>query len=617
MGIENIKNLIKEGYLNDALIKINNLESDQLYGKILYCQILNLQGKSVQALRIIEKLIINVVDNKSKILEFDAKIIQSDILRSMGMNEESLTTLDSCENLLNRLPDKESDDIKESIGEFLISRAKSYQEFGDLNQAINLYSEAASIKQDINDNLSLASCFNSLGVLYIRKGSLNLAIDFQSKALTLFQKLHNQHGIASSLTNLGIIYSQQGDVSTALQMYEKSLEIFNNLGQKQKIAQVYNSMGNTYKSSFKLDLALHYYTQAQAIFENMGDDRNTAIILNNIGLIYKIQGKLEQALDYHKTSMTVFEELEEQDNIAMCYNNIGVILENKGELHSALQYYLKTLEIYEKHGNQLGIGRAMENIGNTLKLQSKNTEALHYLEKSLEIRSHLENNLEQAISLYSLVLLTISMGSEDIAKRYYNQLCKIEVIAENMMITMYKKISNGLILMHNKRLIQKAKAMEIFYDIVEKNDIIDHDLLIFSIMNLCELLMIELRALEENEVLVEIQKLIRKVYNIAEEHDSTKLMVETLILQSNFALIKGDGTDAYNLLDLASKQADDKGLDNLRNKIKEERDGLTARMEKFKNFVDNNERLQAIIQEDSLIEYMKTVSKLRDRGVRA
>ncbi|MHA2250779.1 MAG: tetratricopeptide repeat protein [Candidatus Kariarchaeaceae archaeon] len=617
MKIESIQNLLNEGRLDEALKEINGLNKEEaLQGEILQCKILNLKGNSIQGLRLIEKIIDKVKSSKDILLEIKASIVQSELQRALGIDEEALITLNSSIQLLQISKGLDQEEKSALFCEIFNIQGSIHQSAGNVDQAINCFTELLSHLVTTDGQTRLADCYNNLGVLYIRKGNFTAASDYQNQALTHYQHLDHQQGIASSLNNLGIIYSQLGDYSTALEMYERSLEIFTTLNQTHNIGNVYNSLGNIYKSQSDLDTALNYFNKAKEIFEELNDQTGNAIAFINIGIIHKLKWELDDAIRFTKKALEYFVISEDQDYTAMSYNNLGVIHELKGDLTEALECYYNTLAIYEFLGNRMGIARSMENIGNALKLQGELDKAVKFLKNSLEIRSEIGNDQETAISLYSLILTMLSMQSEHEALNYHKRLEDINSKSNNKQVALYTQIGRALILKENKRIVKKAKAMELFQKIVSQDEVVDYELQIFAIMKLCELLLIELKALEEQEVLTEIQKLLEKVYDLAETHNSTKLMIETIILQSNFALIKGDGSEAYNLLDNANKKIKANGLQNLGIKIEEEKQNIKARMDRMVKFVDENERLQALLEEKSLFDYINQVSKIRDRGIR-
>ena len=124
---------------------------------------------------------------------------------------------------------------------------------------------------------------------------------------------------------------------------------------------------------------------------------------------------------------------------------------------------------------------------------------------------------------------------------------------------LYKK---ALILKSSPRFRDRASAEEIFKDIFEnENNILNNRLL--SLVDLCELLLNELRVTNDINIIDEIKPLITKLLEFAELINSFYYFIEVHIIQAKLALINFEINDARRFLTQAQRIAERHGFTTL------------------------------------------------------
>ena len=153
------------------------------------------------------------------------------------------------------------------------------------------------------------------------------------------------------------------------------------------------------------------------------------------------------------------------------------------------------------------------------------------------------------------------------------------------------------------RAVQKAQAQIIFQEIAEE-EIVEYELTIFSMLRLVELLLYELKASENEEVLTELKTLTEKINTIAREKKSPHLLAENLMLQAKLELIEFDIEGAYQHLEDAKAIAKEKDLKYLQKKANTEIQVLDGVVEKWKELTNRqasiSERLELAQIEDQM-----------------
>ncbi|UCG02237.1 MAG: tetratricopeptide repeat protein [Candidatus Heimdallarchaeota archaeon] len=552
--LEQVERLIQEGKLDEAMREIqlyedmkNLTENDRLRGQILKCEILNEKRDYKNGLKLSKQILEESEGLGQSLLMIDAMICQGNALLGMGELDDSFKITEKVEVLLKKI-----EDIKE-------------REYDTRHAA------TTELK----------------GKICRRKGDMNLALDLLQESLSIREKLKDFHAKADLLNNMGIIHASKGEFDPALDYLQKSLEIYEELKMEQPIIKLFNNIGLIYSYKGELDKSLEYYQKSLDLSEKFENKQISATLLLNIGQIYLSKGELDFALDYNQRSLALYEELDSTYELAICLNNIGNIFESKGELVQALEVYTRSLNLFEKIQEKSGTALSMNNIGNVYRSRGEATEAISYYTKSLELLEEAGNNLEASSALLNLVLMTIYWEDVGEPQPYLQKLQEIDNKEENKAINQIYRLAKAIVLRKSARVVKQAEAQQIFQQIAEE-EIIQHERTVDAMLNLCEMLLLELRTSGNEEVLKEITGILEKLQTIGENQHSYSLLVDTYMLKSKMALLELDLDSARQLLGEAQQMAEEKGLRNLAMMISGEYDTLMDQLGKWTDLIDQN-----------------------------
>ena len=160
-----------------------------------------------------------------------------------------------------------------------------------------------------------------IGETLQKVGKLEEAVDAYNKALSL------KPDYADAYNNMGCALKDQGKLKEAVASFKKALAI------KPNLAVAYNNMGSALKDQGKLEGAIEAYNKALAIKPNY------AGAYYNMGNALKNQGKLEGALEAYNKALVI------KPDYAKANNNMGVSLADQGKLEEAIEAYNKALSI--------------------------------------------------------------------------------------------------------------------------------------------------------------------------------------------------------------------------------------------------------------------------------
>ncbi|MCH8907173.1 MAG: tetratricopeptide repeat protein [Candidatus Heimdallarchaeota archaeon] len=343
---------------------------------------------------------------------------------------------------------------------------------------------------------------------------------------------------------IGNGYRAQGDFDTSLKYYEKSLEIANEIGNQHFIAGMVNNVGSIYRSKGELDAALEFFQKGLLISEENGFQQVTATSYSNIGNIYDQRGELDNALKYHEKSLQIKEEIGNDQPIANSFESIGNIYFQRGELDKALEFYQKCLRLSEVMGNPLGLSSILFT---TLNLM---------LKKDMKL-----------------------------ANDYLRQLQQISDENDNKIISQRSRFAEALILKSSNRGRLMSKAHDIL-ELLVREEIGLFEITRDSILNLCEILLIEYKNFESEEILEESIVLLDQLYEKALKQGSFPILIESLILKARVEILQGEFEPATQLLENARSFVTERGITGLIPKIQLEEKKMSDNMDKWKTMLD-------------------------------
>ncbi|MHA2394656.1 MAG: tetratricopeptide repeat protein, partial [Promethearchaeota archaeon] len=315
----------------------------------------------------------------------------------------------------------------------------------------------------------------------------------------------------------------------------------------QREAQIYFVKGMKNPSaSYKIDDQLKFLEQSLVLGEKLG---NKAIIAESLSYIAIIRGRdkgeLNHAIEYLKRSLLFAEESNSKYYIAVNLAWLMIFHKTKGELDLGLMYGEQCLPLFEKINNKQWIAGSHTQIGEIYRGKGNFGQALEHLERGLTLREELGVNLTTAITLSGLITLTVDMGDLELAQKYFNRLKQLNEQEESKWINLHFRFMNALLLKTSTRAKNRVKAEEIFKEIIEEEGVL---LKIDALLELCDLLLVELRITNDAEVLKEIKTNLKLILEFSEKTNSFWFLAETYLLQAKVALITFDTNEARRFL---------------------------------------------------------------------
>ncbi len=544
----------------------------------------------------------------SLITQVDHAYYKSRALERLGKYKEALLNATRIRDDLVP-PDERVSNLK-----LLIGRIYALIQLGRYDEALMDSREGETVVESLTDTEQdtgmywIASLYNVEADIYFRKGERNIALDYYKRSLTLFEKIDNPRDIARTLYLIGECYDWK-ELNIALDYYKRALMLYEKLDDSLGVADSILSIGYTYFCKNELVTALNYYQRALNLYEKTGHSKGTAVTLIVIGEVYRSKGELDTALEYFQRTQILAEAIGDSWNIANSSNQIGIIYNIRGELDTALKFFLRALTLFEKLGDLGTIAWSLSNMGHVYYSKGELDYALENFLRALSLTEKLGRDLPISEYLFYIIIILLDLQDQEQAQIYLSRLQALHDRNPEKIIQHQFQLARALVLKQSKRIVDKAQAQRILSEMVAGKQI-SFDLAVLATTHLCELLLVELKAFGEPEVLKEAKILVQDLYVLARDQQSFSLTVKALLLRAKFAIIEGDLQQAQEYLDQSMRITGEKKMGLMAQRVKNEQKLLETELSKWQELIRRNAPLEERLEQSKLEEYVKEARKV-------
>ncbi|MFX1493707.1 MAG: nitrilase-related carbon-nitrogen hydrolase [Promethearchaeota archaeon] len=420
-----------------------------------------------------------------------------------------------------------------------------------------------------------------------------------------------KEGIARLFSIKGTIQSVQGELEDSISNHERSAVIYETLKKKKSIFYQFEAIGWIKRAQGKLDEALNYFHKMLNLVEEFHEERYIALAKYYIAFANFYKGDLDLATKYALESVAIYEKLNHLRGLTAVNSVFGSIYRGKGEFDKSLEYYHKVLTIFnEKLDIKKGVIHSycysLRNIGWIYYYKNNIKKSIEYLKKAIKAHRSL-CMYNDTIFDYDLIinhlLLIFSAIEIDDEQQIENSMMEFSKFAQKWPWTkFFMRLGEAIIMANKKRAKHRFQAQQIFEELLEVK--FDFQIEFEIQVNLCDLLLEELKYSGDEEILVEIQDLLHKISDVAYKQRSIITLVELYSLQAKLALIEGNVELTKDLLNKAISIAENKGIELLSKKLKVQQNQLINQIEEWKVLFIRNSKLQEQIEFLNLKEYV-------------
>ncbi|MFX0091105.1 MAG: tetratricopeptide repeat protein [Candidatus Hodarchaeota archaeon] len=450
------------------------------------------------------------------------------------------------------------------------------------------------------------------GHYYCTKNDFDTALEFWQRVLALRKKIGDLNALSHSLHNMGGLYRYKDELDTALDYYQQALDIAKQIGNSHGIADALTQIGWVYIGKGEIDTALTCYQQALTIYEKSSIPFRIAFALGLIVNVYILKGELEAALEnchrWLRLSQEVYQKTENAVNLARCYYRFAWIHYLKGELDTALDYVQQSLAFQGTIGGPYFF---FDFIFLSVLIYQAQGEWGTALERLQQLLSEVEqwNDTSTAEVLFELVRVVLAQKNRLQAQGYLSRLQQLQTRTPNPWIHLCSRLAEALVLKQSSRVREKFQAQTILEQIVQE-EVLRFDLTALALIQLCDLLIAEVKFSGEPDVWEEVKALVDKLYVMAQDQHSVTLMCEALLLRAKSAVADGKLSQAQSCYEQARLTATEKNLPVLLAKVDTEQKRFEADFEKMQNLIQSNASLQERVTNARMEDYLKKIQPL-------
>ncbi len=381
---------------------------------------------------------------------------------------------------------------------------------------------------------------------------------------------------------------------------------------KQRKACISYLKGIGYRELDNYKIALKYLEHSLSLRKEIGIKHEIASSLNGIAIIYFRKGEVNNSRKYAEQAVNIAKESSKKLEIANSLRTFATGNQFVGSYDQALALNKQSFAIYRELNNKLGMAHVLNNMGEIYRVLGKLDQALISLEQSFALYSELGNLRYIAVAHDFLIQTLIDRNDLERAKQYLDNLEKIVAQMDDNQANAIYLLNKALLLKTNPRTRNRGKAELLFKEIIENE--INFEFTILAYLNLCDLLLTELRLTNEIEVLNELNQYISQLLSIAERIHSFRIMSEIYLLKAKISLISFDIKSAKRFITQALQISERFGFTQLEIKIKSEYDDLEKKLELWEKLKESGasmserfdlarleEQISGMVQNSSLL----------------
>ncbi|NVM35900.1 MAG: tetratricopeptide repeat protein [Candidatus Lokiarchaeota archaeon] len=409
----------------------------------------------------------------------------------------------------------------------------------------------------------------------------------------------------------GWFFLSKGDADLALKQFELSLSLREELGAKPEIT--FSLVGIAWVFMFlnvNFDRALKFLERGMTIAEESGNKWCIGYVLNGMGFLHGSKGELDRSIMLHERSLTIFNDLNNKYMVAWILNLLGGRYNMRGELDRSIRFYEQSMALYKELNNKARMAGVFNNLSYGYKMRGELDRALECIEQALALHQEMGNSRYIAGLHDFLIQILIDRGDLERARISLRDFEQLNNQLKDKQINLIYLFDKALLLKTSHRARNRAKAEEILEQLLEEEDLA-YEIKIGALLNLCELLLTELRITNDLEVLDELNQFIVRLLDIAEKSHSYSILCESLLIQAKLALISLNLEKAQKLLTQGQKIAEKYGFSPLARKISNEHDKLLKQLSMWENLKESEASLNERIELARLNEQMENMIRKR------
>lgn len=220
---------------------------------------------------------------------------------------------------------------------------------GDYLFSYDYHEQAKELAFQQRDSLQYAHASNSLGRLYEGTAAYDKAIELYDEALSYFQKLDDPLGLAYIYSSLATFHQSQKNFARAEEMSKKGLELRLEQEMWAGVAFSYLELAKIYNEWEKTDLAFNTLKQAQEYSAKVRSNMVLKSEVNTeIASLYRQKKQFDEAQEMMNEAKAIAESISNQNLFMKVYLELGRLHYDLKQYEIAINYLNKVVTAAEK-----------------------------------------------------------------------------------------------------------------------------------------------------------------------------------------------------------------------------------------------------------------------------
>ncbi len=434
-------------------------------------------------------------------------------------------------------------------------------------------------------------------------------------------KFSKKHNLAILEILKLVLYSKFSKISLGFALLEKIERTVNFIDSKDSLmyidymiakSDLYWKIGRLNDALILLDDIEKRFSEkklSNKVLERIGD------LFTLKGIIFWLKGDVNESQNSFQSSLAVMGRVGNKLKFTDALNNLGNVSIYKGDLNVALDLHSQALEIRMTIGIKNKIASSLGNIAEIYHYKGDYDKSLENYLQAKELFDEIKNVLFQVKLNYQLLTLYLEYNKLDLAKVTLISLDELQKSTpENEYIQMLYSFSEGLLLKKSDRLLDKFHAAIKFNSIIH-NKVIDNEITVQLILNLTDILLLEIRLSNNEQILEDIRNYCSQVHQIAELQNSAGLLVQGFLLESKLDLLDFKYSKAKNILMNGVTISKEKNISKFEYLASKELDKLLQTEEKWMELKERHAPLSERLDLTGIEETLFSLTRRREETI--
>lgn len=527
------------------------------------------------------------------------RVLYAEILLDKGQLMEASVEIDS----LLQTPNISTEDyIKLNL-----MKAEIFTDQGNFSGAQKILKEIKAESGTSSLSRMMPKMLMILGKLHYYRGNLEIASKFLIEAKAYLAKLGNMEGLGRINTLLAQIAKNKGNFNETLDFLsenekETGLSYLERLETSLMHAQLHVELAN-------LDEGELMVKQIESKIKEMPFMLLKGIVYQMLGNINKLKGKYSQALVYLNLAEDIYEKEQFKYFRYQVYQLIGEVNLLIGNFSTAVENFQKALSIATQLENVKAKALVSASIAKIVQFQGNLSVAEDYLWNALNIIKDSEFPIVKGKIMFSLGSLLFTQRDIKNGRLMIEGIQKIFAETKSPMLNLYMSYLQGLQYFYKPRFIDKELAKQTFLRILKSADA-DQELKINAALRASQLLIIELKMSESQELLEDLNEIERTIDEIAQRENSLLLRTFLSVLQAKISLINFDIQRSKEIINNMKSNLRTAENNFLLRYLEQEEENMENEFLKWYDAMKKNPSFIERLEKTQVIDYINEISKL-------